>query len=268
MELQKSQEPASPSLSSDGIALFKRLNEKRQQVKRTCNILVYGDAGVGKSHLISTYPPPGKILVDLFDPEGCNLPPLRKLEEEGRLAIDDFSSDGGIEKYESSFNTKKKGGLFEEIDLYVIDSLGPMTHKRLRSIWKQTEAWEKHKTPKVSASLQDYNILTEATYDWLDAVLALPCSVMVMAHVAQTKDELTGAIISSILLPGQLGRKALPYFSEVWYMYTRETPQGVSRFLQTVNDGKYKARTRIGSGTFKAQEVPDLGSLFKRAGLL
>jgi hypothetical protein len=84
------------------------------------------------------------------------------------------------------------------------------------------------------------------------------------AKAAPIKNELTGAVLYGIQMPGNKLSPQLPYlFDEMYYLGVKKAPDGSSfRFLQTQPDFQFDAKSR--SGALAPIEVPNLTHIINK----
>jgi hypothetical protein len=114
--------------------------------------------------------------------------------------------------------------------------------------------------------LQDYGVQQMTAVDWLGVMMGFPCHVVVTGHIGIIQDQVTGGLETGLLLSGKLSDKVPLVFDEKYITWARESSSGAKYELQTRNDGRYKAETRMGGGLFALYEPPDLRALLKKAG--
>lgn len=96
--------------------------------------------------------------------------------------------------------------------------------------------------------IQDWGVFSEEMLFLFDLILGAKCNVIVVAHERTTKDELSGAIYRSLLVPGQSADRLPSVVDEFWYLIvdvkgTKDRRQHI-RKLQTSIDRKTTAGSR------------------------
>jgi len=201
-------------------------------------VLVYGQAGAGKTSLCAT--------------TGGN--PIIISAESGLLSL--RGSDIPVIEVSSiadvhdayAFLTSEEGARF---DWVCLDSISEIAEVVLNAEKKAT------KDPR-----QAYGALTEQMTDLLRAFRDLPGrNVYMSAKQERTKDELTGAVLYGPSMPGQRLGQGLPYlFDEVLCLRIEKDAEGRPvRALQTQPDVQYGAKDR--SGALEAFEPPNLAAI-------
>jgi hypothetical protein len=255
----------------------KRYEETSKQEK--ANFLIYGRAGSGKSHLISTAP--GPILIHSFDPGGTRT--IRALLDAGlkkKIYIDTrfehemsrkgspskgrpgFASEGpyAYKLWETEFNTLSKNNVFDGLGTYVIDSGTGWLDAMLNEICQQEGR------RYAETQIQDYNKLQFFVADALSEVTNIPCNFIMTGHIDSYQDKGDGKTYFSLLASGKGKVKIPSKFDEFYYLSAKEENGKIIRKLLTTINGKHEARTRIGSGKFDMYEEPDVKKLLKKAG--
>ena len=204
-------------------------------------VLVYGQAGAGKTVLASTAPAPFLISAEGGELSLRNVQmPMAKV-----TTVDDLRD---IYAWcEQSHEAKQ----FQTI---CIDSLSEIAEVVLNNAKRQV------KDPR-----QAYGELIEKMETTIRMFRDLPGrNVYMSAKMEPTKDELTGVVKYGPAMPGKQLAVKLPYFfDEVFRLGINKTTQGESyRFLQTQPDMQYEAKDR--SGALTAVERPDLSYIFRK----
>ncbi len=210
-------------------------------IKPNIDLLVYGDAGVGKTVLCATAPKPIIISAEggLLSLRGSNTPVI---ECKG---IDDVN-----EAYD--YLTVGKGkGMYRTV---CIDSLSEIAEALL------AEELGKTKDPRKAYGAMNENMAT-----LVRAFRDMDAHTYFTAKVRKIEDEETGGLIVMPSAPGQGFMQNLPYFfDEVGYMYVTKNPRTKQseRRLQFVGTPRLVAKDR--SGNLDEVEQPNLTKLFKK----
>ena len=204
-------------------------------------VLVYGQAGAGKTVLASTAPAPFLISAEGGELSLRNMQiPMVKV-----TTVDDLRD---IYAWCERSNEAKQ---FQTI---CIDSLSEIAELVLNNAKRQV------KDPR-----QAYGELIEKMETTIRLFRDLPGrNVYMSAKMEPSKDELTGVIKYGPAMPGKQLAVKLPYFfDQVCRLGINKTPQGESyRFLQTQPDLQYEAKDR--SGVLAPVEPPHLTQLFNK----
>lgn len=235
----------------------------QEETQNTINVLIYGQMGTGKTHLIGTCP--GPVLVHSFDPGGTKT--IKDLVGVNNLTVSTFEKDSRknpiqFTRWQKEFDRLERLGMFQHIRTYVIDSFTSWSDYCLNQIMRNRNSGT-NDTPQ----LPDYMKQQQAIQDAVVICNNLPCNFILTAHVFSDKDEVTGRAITSVLA-GKTQRVKLPTkFDEVYVATAKADSKGITFKILTCNDGVYQARTRIGrGGIFKAYEEPNIRALLKKAG--
>ena len=235
--------------------------------QQSVNTLIYGDPGSGKSTFLSTCVAP--IYIFSFDPGGTKLPALTALEAKGLAVLDtvyeteDDKKPFAFAEFNKVFSEISAANEWSKIGTVAIDYLTTFERAVMNAVLK--EAGRAGTQPQ----LQDYGKVQVIFSQVLRALCALPCDFVLTAHVSTDRDELTGALHSSLLCAGKLAYKIPVLFDEVLLTtVSKGTGGALTHGLQTRSDGKLKASSRrFGTKEFAVVESPNMKHLRKKAGL-
>ncbi len=204
-------------------------------------VLVYGQAGVGKTKLCSTAPAPLLISAEAgeLSLRAHKIPMVKIRTVQDLTDVYDW------------INRSQEARQFQTI---CIDSLSEIAEVVLCNAKRQV------KDPR-----QAYGELIEKMETVIRLFRDLPGrNVYMSAKIEPMKDELTGVVKYAPAMPGsKLGHKLPFFFDEVFRMGINKTPQGIEyRFLQTQPDMQYEAKDR--SGSLSPIEEPDLTKIFSK----
>jgi phage nucleotide-binding protein len=205
-------------------------------------LLVYGQAGAGKTTLITTLPKP-----IVLSAEGG----LLSIQDADLPFIEIGSMDDLMEAYEwltGSDEAKGYGSV-------ALDSISEIAEVVLNSEKKIA------KDPR-----QAYGAMQEKMADVIRAFRDLPDRhVYMSAKLEKTQDEM-GRVTYAPSMPGNKTGQALPYFfDEVLALRVEKDSDGASqRALMCDSDGLWLAKDR--SGKLGAWEAPDLGEIIAKIG--
>ena len=205
-------------------------------------LLVYGQAGSGKTTLITTLPKP-----IVLSAEGG----LLSIQDADLPFIEIGSMDDLMEAYEwltGSDEAKGYGSV-------ALDSISEIAEVVLNSEKKIA------KDPR-----QAYGAMQEKMADVIRAFRDLPDRhVYMSAKLEKTQDEM-GRVTYAPSMPGNKTGQALPYFfDEVLALRVEKDADGASqRALMCDSDGLWLAKDR--SGKLGAWEAPDLGEIIAKIG--
>lgn len=217
-------------------------------------VCIYGHSGAGKTCFASSFP--GPIWVADFDGKISSAAAYLRSKNPKQLdSIDyeDFTyspSSGGLrvfQKFSKCLNSIEAACAEGKMKYktVVLDSLTTFSDALMQDILAENPGG-KRPAPGVPA-LQDYLIFNNYLKPILSRLLALPCNLVVVGHIAMDKDELTGEIHHKLALSGKLPELIPVLFQEVYRAFT-EVKDGATLFkLQTRSNGKYMCRTQIPS---------------------
>ena len=246
-------------------AILQELREayKTSGSSKYINTLLYGGMGSGKTTLLRTAVKP--VLIHSFDPGGAKV--LTDEIDRGEIIVDTSFEKEDAKKpsvymaWDKAYERLKNADVFSQIGTYVIDSLTLFSDAMMNEILRRNG--RAGTTPQ----LQDYMVQITTTKQYVASITSLPCHTILIGHIEADKDELTGRMMTSLMITGKLKDKIPILIDEVYMTCTKESSKGVEYMLLTKNTGLYKARTRIGrNGIFETYEEPNLKSLLKRGG--
>ena len=204
-------------------------------------LLVYGQAGAGKTSLIKTLPTPIVLSAEagLLSLQSANLP-----------YIEIMDMDSLREAYE--FLIGPEGEKFESVALDSISEIAEVCLIHEKKIAKDPR--------------QAYGAMQEQMGEIIRLFRDLPAKhVYMSAKLEKATDEM-GRILYSPSMPGNKTGQALPYFfDEVLALRIEKDADGATqRALMCDGDGLWNAKDR--SGKLDAWEAPDLGEIIKKIG--
>ena len=228
------------------------------------NWLIYGDPATGKTHTAFTGRQP--VYCQSFDPQGSDIPHLHDMVRKGTAIIDrtceveDAERPSAFVNFNKNFMAMQKAGAFDHIGTYVIDSLTFLSDAILNFVLQQEGRAGTH------PQIQDYSRVKATIKKVMLACCNLPCDFVLTGHIQTEKDEVNLTTITSLMTIGKNSIIIPQYFSEFLVTDVLQKGDTISYRLLTKPHKRYRARTRIGSGTFLDYETPDLMYLRKKAG--
>lgn len=204
-------------------------------------LLVYGQAGAGKTSLIKTLPAPVVLSA-----------------EGGLLSIQDADlpfieiSDMATLKEAYEWLAGKDGQQFQSVALDSISEIAEVVLNYEKKVAKDPR--------------QAYGAMQEQMADIIRAFRDLPGKhVYMSAKLEKTQDEM-GRVLYAPSMPGNKTGQSLPYFfDEVLALRVEKDSEGATqRALMCDSDGLWLAKDR--SGKLSAWEAPDLGEIIKKIG--
>jgi hypothetical protein len=206
-------------------------------------LLVYGQAGAGKTSLIKTLPHPV-----VLSAEGG----LLSLQDADLPYLEITSMEDLHEAYAWVADSDHKS--------VALDSISEIAEVCLNT----------EKKLKVNGKLVDprqaYGAMQEQMADIIRAFRDIPRRhVLMTAKLEKTQDEM-GRVLYSPSMPGNKTGQALPYFfDEVLALRVEKDAEGnTQRALMCDSDGLWLAKDR--SGKLAAWEAPDLGAIIEKIG--
>ena len=207
---------------------------------QSVRMLVYGQAGAGKTSLIPTLPSP-----IVLSAEG------------GLLSIQDadvpFIEVNSMEHLQEVYKWLTQSDEAKGFQSVALDSISEIAEVVLSAEKKSS------KDPR-----QAYGAMQEQMADLIRAFRDLPGKhVYFSAKLEKSQDEM-GRILYAPSMPGNKTGQSLPYFfDEVLALRVEKDAEGISqRALMCDSDGLWVAKDR--SGKLDAWEAPDLGEIIRK----
>jgi phage nucleotide-binding protein len=205
-------------------------------------LLVYGQAGAGKTSLIPTLPSPIVLSAEagLLSIQDAELPYL------------EITTMAELQEAYKWLNESAEAAQFESV---AIDSISEIAEVCLN--------YEKkvNKDPRAA-----YGAMQEQMADIIRVFRDLPAKhVYMSAKLEKTQDEM-GRILYAPSMPGNKTGQSLPYFfDEVLALRVERDAEGNSqRALMCDSDGLWLAKDR--SGKLESWEAPDLSMIINKIG--
>ncbi len=205
-------------------------------------LLVYGQAGAGKTSLIKTLPAPVVLSAEggLLSIQDADLP---------YIEISDMAT------LREAYSWLAQSAEAREFQSVALDSISEIAEVVLNAEKKAT------KDPR-----QAYGAMQEQMADIIRAFRDLPGRhVYMSAKLEKTQDEM-GRVLYAPSMPGNKTGQQLPYFfDEVLALRVEKDGEGnTQRALMCDSDGLWLAKDR--SGKLAAWESPDLGAIIAKIG--
>lgn len=205
-------------------------------------LLVYGQAGAGKTSLIPTLPNPIVLSAEggLLSIRDANIPYI------------EVSSMADIQEAYEWLTKSEEAKKFDSVALDSISEIGEVVLNYER---KQT------KDPR-----QAYGAMAEQVSDLIRAFRDLSGkNVYFSAKLDKSQDEM-GRMLYAPSMPGNKTGQSLPFFfDEVLALRIEKDADGnIQRALMCESDGLWVAKDR--SGKLDAWEAPDLGAIITKIG--
>ena len=205
-------------------------------------VLVYGQAGAGKTSLIKTLPNPIILSAEagLLSIQDANLPYI------------EVSSMANLEEAYAWLTNSDEAKGYQSIAL---DSISEIAEVILNSEKKAT------KDPR-----QAYGAMQEQMADLIRAFRDIPDRHVYMSAKMEKSQDETGRVMYAPSMPGNKTGQSLPYFfDEVLALRVEKDAEGViQRAMMCESDGLWQAKDR--SGKLDAWEPADLGAIIRKIG--
>ena len=204
-------------------------------------VLVYGQAGAGKTSLIPTMPKPVILSAEggLLSISGSNIP---------FIEVTDMAA---LREAYAWLAGSDEARAFESVALDSISEIAEVCLGNEKKVNKDPRA----------AYGEMQTTMAEAIRSFRD----LPKHVLMTAKLEKSQDEM-GRMLYSPSMPGNKTGQSLPYFFDLMLaLRVEKDAEGVSqRGLLCDSDGLWQAKDR--SGKLDTWEAPDLGAIIAKLG--
>jgi phage nucleotide-binding protein len=219
-----------------------QLKRTKEATAQAVKLLVYGQAGAGKTSLIPTLPKPVILSAEggLLSIADTNLPFI------------EITSMAELQEAYKWLTSSAEAAEFESVALDSISEIAEVVLNQEKKI---------NKDPRAA-----YGAMQEQMADVIRAFRDLPGKhVYMSAKLEKTQDEM-GRVLYAPSMPGNKTGQSLPYFfDEVLALRVEKDAEGYTRrALMTDGDGLWLAKDR--SGKLEVWEDADLGEIIKKIG--
>lgn len=219
-----------------------QLKRTKESTAQAVKLLVYGQAGAGKTSLIPTLPTPVILSAEggLLSIADTNLPFI------------EITSMQDLREAYQWLNGSAESREFESVALDSISEIAEVVLNTEKKI---------NKDPRAA-----YGAMQEQMADIIRGFRDLPGKhVYMSAKLEKTQDEM-GRVLYAPSMPGNKTGQSLPYFfDEVLALRVEKDSEGnTRRALLTDGDGLWLAKDR--SGKLEVWEDADLGEIIKKIG--
>ena len=238
-----------PKAGKGKTMIIKNTNDVQQS--NGIKILVYGEAGAGKTRLISTLPTP--FVIDVENR-------LLSITGNGIAYKDVKSTDDLIEVYTWLVSSEEA----KQYESIVVDSISELSEIcYLEEVRREAEA-AKQENRKVN-SYAPYGNMASSMINFTKKLLLINKHVYFIARLDRSNDELN-RIVYNPATAGQKLAQTLPHlFDEFFALRVEKDNNGVERgVLQCTRNNAWHCRDA--SGKLSAFETPDLGAIIRKIG--
>jgi phage nucleotide-binding protein len=219
-----------------------KLKRTKEATAQAVKLLVYGQAGAGKTSLIPTLPKPVILSAEggLLSIADTNLPFI------------EITSMAELQEAYKWLTSSAEAAEFESVALDSISEIAEVVLNAEKKI---------NKDPRAA-----YGAMQEQMADVIRAFRDLPGKhVYMSAKLEKTQDEM-GRVLYAPSMPGNKTGQSLPYFfDEVLALRVEKDAEGnTRRALMTDGDGLWLAKDR--SGKLEVWEDADLGDIIRKIG--
>lgn len=221
----------------------------------TLKAIIYGEPGVGKTVLSATLP--GKFLyIDSL----VNWVSFRNHPEiQERMTRIQYQGLSQLDMLPKAF----ADGVLDEITTIVLDEYSSMAVDDLDLVMEKRAKGDIEFT---GASQPDYGINTERIRRSIKPILLIPKNVIIVAHVREDKDELSGSVTKRPSFSPKMRATLLKMCHLTGYMSADIKGGEVKRTLQLQPSRGIEAKNRLG-GLPPKVENPNLQELVSQSNL-
>jgi len=234
--------------------------------------LIIGDWGTGKTRLLTTARKP--VWVDSFDPNGSV--GLLQYKNKRQIIVDSYwekhTKDNILfESWYDAFQERQRQKLFDRLGTYCLDSISTWAICCMDYI--MNKAGRKGEAPKWAHDYVPQRVYLE---NIMREILALPCDVIAIGHLAERFKKITtrtGEVVEEFdhykfKATGQAVTTIPIMFSEVYCMLDEADSQGKKNYkMITSRTNVYPAKSRLaGNGGISHEEEPNIKNILKKAG--
>lgn len=209
-------------------------------------LLLLGESGAGKTSFLAGMPKPW--IAD-FDNKIVSAAEYLRKANPAQLASVDYECYSGLP---AGVHAAKKlnidvGNIAKKVpfpyETLGLDSLTTFSDESMKYLIADNPGIKRQITQGVQLPvLQDYQMARIWFKQIINAMLGLPCNVVMTAHIQVEKDEITGRIMRSPMMAGKLAYELPIYFGEVWRAYRDDKGQ---HWAQTQSDSNFTCRSQI-----------------------
>jgi len=235
--------------------------------QKSFNALILGEMGTGKTFILRTARTP--VHIDSFDRGGTKCLQNEIDKKDGKFIPDtryeseDRMCPSMYQLWKTEFMRRKKGGYFDYIGTYCLDSSTSWAEAVMNRILQK--ALIPGQPPRFT---KDYTPQKIEIQNMLSLCLDLPCDFILTGHVEPVEDKVDGSTRYRYMTTGK-GAIIIPtLFDEVYIMDPKKTSDGVKYRLLTKNTGTHAARSRLAKdGLLELYEEPDIKKILKKSGM-
>lgn len=212
------------------------------------HILVYGRVGTGKTVFASSFP--GRKYIADFDVKLSSAAEFHRgnTAKLAEIEYDEYRGPGAFERFDNWLRgaTKLAEGADFPFTLVAVDSLTELIASMLEDFVGKNGAIQRTRTSNGPiACMLDYRAISLQVRQLFARLFALPCHVVVLAHLRTEKDELSGQIVNGPEGPAGIVTHLQIIFEEVYRSYVEGEGDKRRYLAQTQANAQYPARSQI-----------------------
>lgn len=221
---------------------------------------------------------PKPVYFHSFDPGGTKglaalglIGDKHQIYVDNSFEIDDDRNPTAFKSWEREIYKLYRSNFFNSVGTFVLDSLSRWGDAIMRAVQKEggrapeLGGLNLHAKTAAIPYEKDYQIQMSAIAQYLGLLCSLPCHVVVLGHMQQTKDDATGTLTTAPLITGKLATRIPTLFDEVYMTYVTGSGSAAKYQYVTGKHTIYNGRTRMGANVFKPLEDQNLSEMIARA---
>lgn len=212
------------------------INTKDMNDVASFNAIIYGEGGVGKSTMASTFPNP--VMLDFengvkyFKQRGIELPTIQ------------------MNHWPTEEEKKKFAEIIKDYDTVIIDPIGRAMQMLIDD--KKAIAGSKYRQVSGDLTMAGWGEAKKQMRNFVSYLLGTNKNIILVAHITEDKDESTGSLVKRPLIPTGLKDELITMVDVVAYFGNRskkddDGEEEIVRFLDMRTGQNHVSKDRTGT---------------------